>query len=117
MTTESAAEQAVLKWLDPAKLQARFEKGAARLSVRIEGGEELGDVSVAVAFPATAPGRNIELGSSKGEPLACSGPWTDWTARAGCHRGGPAGPVPHPQGPARPRAGRGGAVGFALGGC
>ncbi len=63
------AEKSSVRWLEPGEVAARWEPEAARLSVRIAGGEEQFDARAAMAFPVTAPFEYVDLSDSKGEAL------------------------------------------------
>ena len=58
-----------VRWLEPAEVRARWEPEAARLCLRVAGGEELPGVRAALAFPVTHPGKFIDLSDEKGEAV------------------------------------------------
>jgi hypothetical protein len=58
-----------IRWLKPGQVQARWETESARLSVRIDGGEEAVDARAGQAFPMTKRGQFVEIADAKGESL------------------------------------------------
>jgi hypothetical protein len=60
---------ATVRWLAPEEVRARWEPDAARLCIRIGGGEEVVDARVALAFPVSAPRKFIDLAGPKSESL------------------------------------------------
>jgi Domain of unknown function (DUF1854) len=56
-----------IRWLKPQDVCASWQSDAARLNVKLEGGEEFGDARASQAFPVSAPGEMIELCDAQGE--------------------------------------------------
>lgn len=69
MAAGNQASDWTVRWLDPRQVRAKWEPEAVRLSVAIEGGEEVKDARATLAFPVTAPDGYVELSDAKGESL------------------------------------------------
>lgn len=71
-----------VRWLESGQIQARWEPGAARLCVRIGGGEEVRDVQARQAFPTTRPGAYVEIIDAQGTSLGILASLSDLEADA-----------------------------------
>lgn len=72
MTVVNDAEKTsdlAVRWLDPARVRARWEPQSVRLTVRIDSGDEIGDARAALAFPISCADGYVELSDSKGNPI------------------------------------------------
>ena len=62
-------EDLTIRWLEAGRVQVRWEPRSVRLIVRIDGGEEVADARVALAFPVTHPDGHVEFSNARGESL------------------------------------------------
>lgn len=69
MSEEKQETGLAVRWLEPPQVKARWEGDSVRLCVSIEGGPEVKDARVTLAFPVTIAGGYVELSDDKGESI------------------------------------------------
>jgi len=58
-----------VRWLKPEHVTARWEPEPARISVRIDNGDEIVDAQVRLALPLSRPGTFVNISNAKNESL------------------------------------------------
>jgi hypothetical protein len=66
---EIAGGQMSIRWLEGPEVAAEWEPQAARLSLRVSGGDRITDARAALAFPVSAPGRFVDLCDAEGKSV------------------------------------------------
>jgi len=62
-------DKLMVRWLEPGAMSIAYDAQSAKLTVRLDSGEEYVDARVTQAFPVTLAGQYVDFSNSKGEAI------------------------------------------------